>query len=116
MLGDPHSPMRQKVELKLAMLDIDELAVKKTSDYLNALIFDTDTKRWTERPCEQEEDSESSLFDPILNVNMSICYDLVFANGTALTISFKEVHAARFEEEAHRSLLRNIDILERKRE
>ena len=52
MLGDPRSPMRQKVELKLAVLDIDELAVKKTSDYLNALIFDTDTKRWTERPCE----------------------------------------------------------------
>ena len=52
ILGDPRSPMRQKVELKLATHDIDELAVKEASDYLNALIFDTDTKRWTERPCE----------------------------------------------------------------
>ena len=95
------------------MLDIDELTIQKTSDYLNALKFDIDTKTWTERPCDSKEALESSHFDPIVNMDMNICYDLVFVNGTALTISFKEVYAAKIEEEAHRSLYRDINIIER---
>lgn len=109
--SNSRSQIWHQIVLKLDMLEGDELSTQKTHEYANALISDMGAKSWTERPCESEGASEGNSSDPVSGANMSRCYDLIFANGTALTISLQKKNEARVGKEAQRSLYRDIDMI-----